>query len=430
MTTSLAQGLSPVRTVLDNGAVVTVQESSSTPAITINASFLAGALYDPDDQPGLAYLTSKVLDHGTERRSGDMIAEELDDRGVVLKVSASRHTLTLVATCMAEDFADVFSIVADVARRPTFPEGEIHKRRAEAVNELRQDEDNPASRAVDSLYETLYGPAHPYGRPAKGRTSVLERISRCDIAAFHARRVCPSTLSVVVVGDIEAADVMRHAGAELNDWQAEAAGPVVVPAPVFGSGRRVVHIPMPGKSQSEIAYGFTTISRFDPRYYAYWVMNNILGQFGLGGRLADNIRERQGMAYYAFSTFDPAVGDGPLVVRAGVDPDNVNRALAAIDLEVRQLAANGPTAAELEETREYLIGSIPRMFENNPSIATFLQIAEHFGLGLDYDQRLPTYLDSVTLDEVHAAAADSLRPDRAAIAVAGPVESLIPHRSS
>ena len=75
------------------------------------------------------------------------------------------------------------------------------------------------------------------------------------------------------------------------------------------------------------------------------MMNNILGQFGLGGRLADNIRERQGMAYYAFSSFDPTVGEGPLVVRAGVDPKNVDRAIAAIDAEVRQLGEQGPTAA-------------------------------------------------------------------------------------
>ena len=102
---------------------------------------------------------------------------------------------------------------------------------------------------------------------------------------------------------------------------------------------------MPGKPQTDIAYGFTTIRRLDPRYYAYWMMNNVLGQFGLGGRLADNIRERQGMAYYAFSAFDPNVGEGPLLVRAGVDPANVDRALAAIDHEVAALADDGTDAA-------------------------------------------------------------------------------------
>ena len=134
-------------------------------------------------------------------------------------------------------------------------------------------------------------------------------------------------------------------------------------------------------------------------------MNNILGQFGLGGRLAENIRERQGMAYYAFSSFDPSLGPGPLVIRAGVDPANVERAIAAIDAEVGALGRDGATERELPETRQFLIGSIPRMLETNQSIATFLQTAEFFGLGLDYDRRLPALLQAVTLEDVNAAAA-------------------------
>jgi zinc protease len=146
----------------------------------------------------------------------------------------------------------------------------------------------------------------------------------------------------------------------------------------------------------------------------------VFGQFGLGGRLADNIRERQGMAYYAYSSFDPTVGESPLVVRAGVDPRNVDRALAAIDMEVEKLGAEGPTAAEVEETRDYLVGSIPRLLETNYSIASFLQASEQFGLGLDYDQRLPARLGAVTIEEVRAAAAEVLHPGRAAVAIAGP----------
>jgi zinc protease len=150
------------------------------------------------------------------------------------------------------------------------------------------------------------------------------------------------------------------------------------------------------------------------------MMNNILGQFGLGGRLADNIRERQGMAYYAFSSFDANVGEGPLIVRAGVDPVNVGRALEAIDQEVRTFGAGGPTPVEMDEARDYLIGSIPRMLETNEAIAAFLQNAEQFGLGLDHDRRLPSLIEAVTIDDVRQAAAEVLKPELAAVALAGP----------
>jgi zinc protease len=193
-----------------------------------------------------------------------------------------------------------------------------------------------------------------------------------------------------------------------------------LPAPPSILARSERVIALPGKAQSDIAYGFTAIRRLDPRYDAYFVMNNILGQFGLGGRLADNIRERQGMAYYAFSALDPSVGVGPLIVRAGVDPEHVQRTLDAIDYEVRTLGADGPTAEELAQTQQFLIGSIPRTLETNAGIASFLQSEEQFGLGLDYDRRLANDIRSVTLDQVRAAAAELLHPDRAAVAIAGP----------
>jgi predicted Zn-dependent peptidase len=108
------------------------------------------------------------------------------------------------------------------------------------------------------------------------------------------------------------------------------------------------------------------------------------------------------------------------VIRAGVDPVNVARALEAIDAEVGALGREGATEREFAETRQFLIGSIPRMLENNASIAIFLQAAEFFGLGLDHDRRLPDLLRAVTRDEVNAAAASVLDPSRACAAVAGP----------
>jgi zinc protease len=423
MTPTLARGLAPVRTVLGNGAVVLVQETAMAPAVTINAAFHAGSLFEPRDLAGVSHFLGRVIDWGTERRSGERIAEELDDRGVALRVTSTRHVLALSCTCLSEDFDEVLSIVVDVARRPTCPDDEVAKRRAEILTTLRQDEDNPSVRAVEAVSELLYGIEHPYGGPAKGSPQTLERISRSTLIDFHRQHVRPSGLSLAIVGDVHPARAIERAASEVEDWSADVAEHVPVPPPPAADRRQLRVIEMPGKPQADIAYGFTALRRLDPRYYAYAMMNNILGQFGLGGRLADNIRERQGMAYYAFSSFDPSVGEGPLLIRAGVDPVNVGRALDAIDHEVRTLAADGPTLRELNETREYLVGSIPRLLETNDGIALFLQSAEQFGLGLDYDRRLPEHFRAVTIDDVAAAAAELLRPERAAVAIAGPAAS-------
>ena len=413
-------GLSPVRHVLPNGAVVIVQETEFSPAVTISMAFRAGSLNEPDDLPGLAWFLARVIDRGTTTRSADAIAEALDDRGVALRVQTNRHVVMLSCTCLAEDFNDVLAVVADVARNPVFPPDEIEKRRAEMITAIRQDLDNPGIRASEALQTLLYGDSHPYGRPAKGTVESVERIRRGDLTAYHAARFAPSALLVAIVGDVRPADAVARVAAAFEGWSAVPSPGRELPPVSRPATRQQVAIEMPDKPQSDIAYGFTSISRLDPTYCHHWVMNNILGQFGLGGRLAENIRERQGMAYYAFSSFDPSLGPGPLVIRAGVDPVNVARAVAAIDAEVGELGRNGATGRELLETRQFLIGSIPRMLETNQSIATFLQTAEFFGLGLDYDRRLPALLQAVTLADVNAAAGSVLDPARASVATAGP----------
>ena len=127
------------------------------------------------------------------------------------------------------------------------------------------------------------------------------------------------------------------------------------------------------------------------------------------------------MAYYVYSSFDASTIPGPFVIRAGVAAENVDRAVATIDEELNQIRTRGVTGRELAESRQYLVGSLPRSLETNASIAAFLQSAEFFGLGLDYDCRLPTLLTMVTIDEVNLAAR-SLDPDRATVVVAGPYE--------
>jgi zinc protease len=197
---------------------------------------------------------------------------------------------------------------------------------------------------------------------------------------------------------------------------------VELPEPAPRNGRIVRVLPMMNKSQADITYGFAAVRRNDPAYYAHWLMNNILGQYSLGGRLGDSIRERQGMAYYVFSSMDANVIRGPLTIRAGVSADNVERAIASIDQEMSSLATSGPTERELRESKQYLIGSMPRNLETNLGIATFLQTVEFFGLGLDYDLRVPALLEAVTAEDVHDAARGVLDPSRAVVVVAGPYD--------
>jgi zinc protease len=420
MTTLQQRGLAPVRSVLDNGVRVIAKHSGATPAVTVHASFGAGTVFDPPHEPGVAHFVSRTIDRGTASHTAEEIAERLDYRGVALAITVNRHALSLVCTCLVEDLDQILDTFADIVMHPAFSDREVETRRGEIVTMIRQDEDNPAAMAAEGLLSLLYGPVHPYGRRPRGTVETVERISRSSLQAFHAARFTPDSLSLVMVGDLDAQRAIESASRAFAGWKAAAAPATKFPPIEPARERRVRLIPMMNKAQADIAYGFTTITRSDPAFYAYWLMNNILGEYSIGGRLGDSIRERQGMAYYVFSALDANVIPGPLLVRAGVNPANVDRALASIDEEIARMAAEGPTDRELAESRQFLVGSLPRRLETNVGIANFLQMVEFFDLGMDYDVRVPELVGRVTRDEVHAAARAVLDPSRAAVVVAGP----------
>jgi zinc protease len=418
-------GLAPTREVLTNGGTIIAKRTSTTPAVTLVANVRAGSVHDTAELPGLAHFVSRTIDRGTDRHSADELAEQLDNRGVTLATSVNRHLLSLACTCLVEDIDDVLQLVAEIVMQPAFPAVEVDRRRGEIITLIRQDDDNPGAVAVETLMSMLYGTAHPYGRRLRGTIESVERVDRQMLQQFHGVHCAPTGLSLAVVGDIEPARAINAARSVFDGWQGGTSAEVTdVPLP-HQSGRQSYVVPMMNKSQTDIAYGFATIARQDASYHAYWLMNNILGQYSLGGRLGDSIREQQGMAYYVFSALEANLMPGPLVIRAGVSPANVVKAVGSIDTELRKLVESGPTEQELIESKQYLIGSMPRTLETNMGIATYLQTVELFGLGLDYDVRMPDLLRSVTHEQVHDAARRAIDPDRATVVVAGPFEGTL-----
>src|SRR5207244_10422284 len=130
----------------------------------------------------------------------------------------------------------------------------------------------------------------------------------------------PMRLSAAVVGDVSIGRVVDHAKRVFGGWRASPGAPPLPPAAAAAVRRQFVVVPMMNKAQADIAYGFIAIRRADPMYYAFTLMNNALGEYAIGGRLGDRIREREGMAYYVHSSLDATVAEGPLVVRVGVGP--------------------------------------------------------------------------------------------------------------
>lgn len=407
---------------LDNGVTVVVKANHTNPTVSTLVGVRTGGYSDPPEREGTAALCARVLDRGTITRSADAIADDLDGRGASLSVIAGRHQMALAATCLVDDFGPVLALTADVARHPRFADSEIETRRDTLITSIRQEEDNPASMAGDAFMKALYG-EHPYARKVRGSVASVSAIKRQDLVRFHQKGFDPASITVVVVGDLEEEAAIAEVTKLFGDWSSAAGdktAALVVPDANVPAARQLVSVPMMNKAQADVVYGCLGIRRADPDYMATSVMNNALGQYAIGGKLGDSIRERQGMAYYVYSSLDATFGQGPFSIRAGVNAANVEKTIASIDAELNAVVKDGFTAQEIDESKSYMIGALPRQLETNAAIASFLLSCETFGLGLDYDVRLPGLIGAITKDAADAAARRLLNPAMATIAVAGP----------
>lgn len=180
---------------------------------------------------------------------------------------------------------------------------------------------------------------------------------------------------------------------------------------------------MADKSEADIVWGFPGgVKRSDPDYYAVEVMNTILGGgTGLNSRLADVVRDQQGLAYSIFSFYQDGPFAGPFSVGLGTNPANARKALASVAATVKRFKEQGVTQREVDEAVAYLTGSLPVGLETNEGVAGFLWEAEFYHLGADYLDRYAGYYRAVTVAAANSAAKKHLHPESASSVIAGTV---------
>jgi zinc protease len=314
----------------------------------------------------------------------------------------------------------LFALLAQALRKPVFPGDQIERLRAQILTGLAiraQDTGEMASLAFDEL---VYA-GHPYGRAEDGTVETIRGISRQDLFDFHHRHYGPAGMVVVVVGGINPDEAIAKAEQALGDWaNADQPAPPALPEVRLLEETLTRNTLIAGKSQSDLVIGAPGPPRRSPDYLAASVGNNILGQFGMFGRIGQAVREQAGLAYYAYSTLGGGLGPGAWYVSAGVDPDNVGRAVDLISQEIGRFVSEPVESEELEDTKTHYIGRLPLSLESNAGVAGALLNLERYDLGLDYYRRYADMISSITREETLAAARTYLDPLRLGISIAGP----------
>ena len=409
-----------VRHILPNGVVALLQRNPTSPTVSVRGNVQVGAVNEPAEKNGLAVFTGAALIRGTARRSFQHIAEATEERGASVRAGGGVHTSGFSGRSLAEDLPLVLEILSDMLISPTFPAEEVERLRSQFLVGLRESEQETRYQASRAVRELMFPPEHPYSRLSSGTPESVQRITRDDLANFH-RLFHPAATTIAVVGDVEPQEVIGVLEETFGRWEARGEPPQqALPAAFALIGAQRRDIAMAGKIQSDLIWGVHGLKRTDDDFYAASVANMILGRIGLGGRLGDNVREQQGLAYYCGSSLDADLGAGPWAALAGISPANVERALQAILHEIATFCADGPTDEEMNDARDYMTGSMVLGLETNDGIAGTLLGIERYNLGLDYIVRYPDIIRSISAADVINVARKYLSTEDYVVVVAGP----------
>jgi zinc protease len=412
-----------LRVTLENGITVLARENFASPSVVVSGVLRTGAHHAPPEKAGLAAFHTATLMRGTQSRTFAEIYETIESNGASMDIDAAGHTTPFGAKSLAEDLPMMLDLLSDVMRHPTFPEDHVEKVRGEMLTALAIKADNTGRMASQAFYELAY-PDHPYSVSPDGYPETVQAIGRKDIADFQAQYVGPRGAIVVVVGAVRAEDAVSQVREALGDWEKadQPDPPTVPPAPALDEARERF-VTIPGKSQADIVLGFPGPPRRAEDFLAANLANNILGVFGMMGRLGDNVREKQGLAYYVYSKLTGGIGPGPWTAIAGVDPANTGRAIDGIRAEIRRIVDEPVADEELNDVKSFVKGRLVLTLETNDGVASSLLAMEMHDLGLDYLRRYASEIDAITVEAVQAAAQRYLNPDAYALAIAGPAQA-------
>ncbi len=404
---------------LDNGITILTRANSNSPSVSISGYLATGALSDPDDRLGLADYTASALMRGTTNRDFLTIYDELESVGASLGFSGATHTTAFGGKSLAEDLPLLLEILAETLINPTFPGQQVMRLRAQLLTNLAvraQDTHEMASLAFDQI---IYHD-HPYSRPEDGYPDTIQNISREDLVSFHETHYGPRGMVISIVGAVDPQVAISHVEKNLGKWH----NPKQVEPPKLPSVSPIKEVviqkvEIPGKSQADIVMGVVGPARKSPEYLAAMLGNNILGQFGMMGRIGEVVREQAGLAYYAYSSVSGGLGPGPWSVQAGVNPENINHAVDLIRKEIHRFRTEPVFSEELSDSKSNFIGRMPLTLETNSGVSGALLNIERYDLGLDYYQRFSDLVNAVTIEDVLRTAAEYFKPDTLAVGIAG-----------
>jgi len=403
--------------VTESGARVYFVPAPELPMLDVNITFAAGSARD-DGHPGLASLTSTLLDKGAAGLSADELAVRVESLGAQLSSDSARDMawVSLRSLSDAAHLQPALDLLRDVVGAPDFNQADFERERERMLVALRHAEQSPSTVAEYTFFKMVYD-EHPYGSRPEGTEAGLKALTVKQVKEFYRRYYVAANAVIGIVGDIDrgAAEALaERVTSRLQTGQRAAPVPPVPPLKE-NAEKRLFH----PSTQTHVDMGAPGMHRGDPDYFPLYVGNHILGGGGLVSRLNDAVREQRGLSYSVNSYFSPMQQDGPYLFSLQTRNDQVDEALAVMRETLQTFLDKGPTQDELTASVNNITGGFPLLIENNSKILSYIVMIGFYGLPLDYLETFNDKVSSVTREQIMDAYRRRVHPEDMVTVIVG-----------
>ena len=407
-----------------NGAQVYFVANRDLPMLDVSVDFPAGSAFGTRENSGLAALTQSLLKLGAGGLPEDEIARRMADVGAQLggRFDSDRAGLSLRTLSSAEEMKEALSLLARILQRPEFPPAVLEREKARIIGAIKEADTKPEVIASRNFNALIYG-NHPYGLRRSGEADTVAHLTREDLVDFYRRHYTADQAVVAIMGNVsrgEAEVIADQLTGELPRSGAPAAIPDV-PSLTRAEARMIAH----PAAQSHVLIGAPGIKRADPDYFPLFIGNYILGGGGFVSRVLEEVRQKRGLAYSAYSYFSPLKQRGPFVMGLQTRKDQAGEAVAVVRATLKDFVAQGPTADELKEAKQNISGGFPLRIDSNRKILDYLGVIGFYRLPLTYLDDFVPNVEKVTLADIRNAFARHVDPERLVTVIVGADEAAL-----
>jgi predicted Zn-dependent peptidase len=406
-----------VRQALPNGLVLVAEPIPHARSVSVGIWLRAGSRREPAALNGIAHFIEHMVFKGTERRSAEQIAREMDSVGGMLDAFTSKEATCFNARVLGSHLSLAFDVLSDLVLRPVFAPEDIAKETQVILEEIRMEDDNPEAVVHEVLAQNFWR-GHPLGWPIIGTRTTVRHFTRGALDKCFESWYAPNNLVITAAGHLDPERLRDLVEAAFGHRRGGRPPGSSRPPKTHG---HLAQRNKPELEQVHVAVAVPSYPLAHPRRYAASVLNNILGG-GMSSRLFQNIREREGLAYAVFSELTPYSDAGMLSVYAGTSRRTVERVLRLVAEEFRRMKKEAVSKEELHRAKEHLKGSLVLSLESSGSRMSSLARQEMYLDRFYTVEELQTAIDAVTAEEVQEIAREFFSPERVAATVVGPLD--------